>query len=264
MSRPAAAAARRARAALFPGDRRAWLVSGVVLGLCAIGIAIALVQPREYLTGSNSVAARDGVVQVPAGQQLCVRRLRLPAGTGAVRFGVDPQNRPRPALEVEGTTAAGETFRGRLAGAPTQGFQKVDIPIPTRPAHPDHVLATICLQPVGGYVYAAGRSTLQSNDLAPQVDGKRVDARIAVFFLPPDHDKRSLISHMGDMFSRAALFRPSFVGAWTYWLLLFAVLPTAGYLGLRLWRRPTMRAGASPSRSGWGRSRSWSRRRGRS
>jgi hypothetical protein len=228
------AAAGRVRGALFPGDRRVWLVAAAVLALCAIGIGVALLQPREYFTGTNSVAAREGVVQVPAGQRLCVRRLRLPAGTGAVRFGVDSQQHPRPALELEGRTTDGDVFRGRLAGSARTGLQKVDIAIPTRPASPGYELATLCLKPVGGYVYAAGRSTLQSNDLPPTVGGKQVLSRIAVWFLPPNHEKRSLLSHMGEMFRRAALFRPSFVGAWTYWLLLVGVLPLTGYFGLRL------------------------------
>jgi len=35
--------------------------------------------------------------------------------------------------------------------------------------------------------------------------------------------ERSLLSEVPDMFERASLFRPGWMGAWTFWLLLAAV-----------------------------------------
>jgi hypothetical protein len=48
--------------------------------------------------------------------------------------------------------------------------------------------------------------------------------------------ERSLLSEVPDVFERAALFRPGWVGAWTFWLLLAAVaigLPALLARGLR-------------------------------
>ncbi len=37
---------------------------------------------------------------------------------------------------------------------------------------------------------------------------------------------RSLLGSLGQAFSRASLFRPSWVGSWTFWVLAFALLGT--------------------------------------
>jgi hypothetical protein len=37
-------------------------------------------------------------------------------------------------------------------------------------------------------------------------------------------DDRSLLALLPDVFDRASLFRPGWVGAWTYWLLLVALV----------------------------------------
>jgi 4-amino-4-deoxy-L-arabinose transferase-like glycosyltransferase/heme exporter protein D len=219
---------------LLPGERRVWLAAGAVLVPIAIVVLVALLQQREYFTGTNSVAPRDGVIIVKANQTLCIPRVELPAGTGAVRIVEDSQQSRRPQIRMTVATDTGQFFISTRDGSPRNGLQSVDFPIPTTPRSPLFVTARVCVTPAAGYIVGLGRATLQSNDLPVLLDGQPMPDRIGVFFLPPNHHKRSLLSHMGEMFHRAALFRPSWVGAWTYWLLLFAVFPLAAYAGLRM------------------------------
>lgn len=62
-------------------------------------------------------------------------------------------------------------------------------------------------------------------------------ARISIWYLPHAGAKRSFIAQAGAIFRRAALFRPGVVGAWTYPLLLFLILPAIGLLGVYLLAR---------------------------
>jgi Predicted membrane protein (DUF2142) len=224
----------RVAQSLFPGERRVWLAAGAVLVPVAIVVLVALLAPREYFTGTNSVAGREGSIIVSANSTLCIPRVELPGGTGAVRLAEDSQQFQRPQMRLTVATADGRFFQSTLDGSPRNGLQQVDFPIPTTPRSPEIVMARVCVTPTAGYIVVLGRSTLQSNDLPVLVDGQPKQDRIAVWFLPPNHQHRSLLSHMGEMFRRAALFRPGFVGEWTYWVLLFLVFPATAYTGLRL------------------------------
>src|SRR5689334_8171829 len=85
---------------LFPGDRTVWRVGAAVLALMGVITLIALLVPRSYLTGSNSVAGRDAVAAMGPQEKLCVPDVQIPAGTGAVRFAIDTRTDPRPDLFV--------------------------------------------------------------------------------------------------------------------------------------------------------------------
>ena len=73
---------------------------------------------------------------------------------------------------------------------------------------------------------------LQADQLPARLDGAPVANRVGVWFLPPAGVQRSLLDSAGAIFSRAALFRPGIVGAWTYPFLLFGVLPLSWALAL--------------------------------
>ena len=53
-------------------------------------------------------------------------------------------------------------------------------------------------------------------------DGTRDNADIGLLFLR--EQPRSVLSDLPEMFERAALFRPGFIGAWTFWLLFLGVV----------------------------------------
>lgn len=200
-----------------------------MLGLIVWQLAI----PREYFTGTDSIAVSSVVANIEKGQTLCVPGLHLPAETGRVQFAVFA-HQPQFQLDMR-VTAQGATTSSEMVGMPgPSSLAYASASIPPRPSSPASVPATVCLTALNGPVALGGMIGLQANQVAAQLDGTPVANRVAVWFLPPVGRKRSLISSAGAIFSRAALFRPGIVGAWTYPVLLFAVLPLAWVLSLLL------------------------------
>jgi hypothetical protein len=232
---PEASRNRRASgvARVFPGDRRVWIAAGAVLALGAIAILVALLIPRDFYTGTNSVRTRSFETHLQRGDRLCVPGLNIPAGTGQVQVEVDAAGGPLPALT--GTlTAGGQTSpAARVAGRAQPGPAKVAFAVPRRAGSPDSVAGTLCIRSEGGVVLG-GMGALQGNDVAPTINGRASPHRVAIWFLPPAGEKRSLISHFGQILERAALFRPSFVSPAFYWFLLVVWMPLLAYAAIRL------------------------------
>ena len=219
--------------ARLEGTRGVWwpaaLVGAIMLGLIVWQLAI----PREYFTGTDSVAISSVAANVGKGQTLCVPHLNLPAETGRVQLAVFAQG-PQFAAEVR-VSAAGRTTASRMEGVPGPSSLALgEASIPARRSSPASVPATVCLTPLDGPMALGGMIGLQANQVPAQLDGAPVANRVAVWFLPPAGRERSLFASAGAIFSRAALFRPGIVGAWTYPFLLFVVLPLAWALSLLL------------------------------
>ena len=82
----------------------------------------------------------------------------------------------------------------------------------------------LCVSP-SAPIDLAGRHGLETGQAAPLLDGQPIDARVAVSYLPPAGERKSLLAQMPDMFARAARFRPGVVGPWTYGFVLFVLAP---------------------------------------
>src|SRR5215218_9448410 len=105
---------RRRLGGLFPGDVWVWRAAGAVFLILGIVLAAQLLKQREYFLGSNSVAARDYVAPVKAGERMCVRDVRVPAGTQRVRWGIDTQDVPRIAVDMTMRVHGGPTLTGSI------------------------------------------------------------------------------------------------------------------------------------------------------
>jgi dolichyl-phosphate-mannose-protein mannosyltransferase len=219
----------------FPGDRRVWRVAAAVALVGTVALLAALLQPRERLLGSNSVAARGIVATVPAGGRLCTDGQRLPARTGRVRMRIDTAQRPQPALTLAVRTDDGRRLTGRAPAEPTVGYHPVDIPLngTVGVRHGDSARARLCMTPAAP-VAVRGNEALGPDDRSLLLDGRRIDSRVALWFLPRANERKALLTQAGAIARRAALFRPGLVGAWTYWLLLLVVMPALGYAAVRL------------------------------
>ena len=205
------------------------IVGVVMLGLIVWQLAI----PREYFTGTDSVAISSVVANVEKGQTLCVPRVQLPAETGRVQLAVFA-HMPQFIAELR-VSAGGVTSASRMVGTPgPTSLALADAAIPTRPSSPASTSATVCVTPLNGPLALGGMIGLQGNQVPAQLDGTPVPNRVAVWFLPPAGRERSLFASAGAIFSRAALFRPGLVGAWTYPFLLFVLLPLTWALSLLL------------------------------
>jgi Predicted membrane protein (DUF2142) len=228
--------ARAPLAARLEGAGGVWWPAAI-LGVLALGLIVwQLAIPRPYYAGTDSVDVSSVVANANPGQRFCIPGLYLPGGTGQVQLALFAQ---RPHLEAAvSVTAAGRTTVSR-AGAATGGGNQafLQAPIPLRPSAPAYVPATVCMRPLDGPIGIGGAAGLPLGSLPARLDGAPIEQRIAVWFLPPAGKERSLFASAGTIFSRAALFRPGFVGAWTYPVLLFVVLPLAWLLALLLLAR---------------------------
>lgn len=210
---------------------RTMLLVGVPLVLCIIVWACI---PRSYYTGTNSLRTRAFVQPVTHDQTLCVRDLHLPARTAGVQFEVMQTTRRRPAMKLVVRDAAGATVaRSRVEARPGANLQsKVTFAIAPRAPKPASVAVEACVTPSGGVSFGG---TLRVGGVAPTIDGREVgEARIAVWFRPREGERRSLASQLPTVFRRASLFRPGWVGPWTYYVLIGFVLPLACGLALFL------------------------------
>ena len=212
-----------------------WWPAGIV-GLLMLGLIVwQLAVPRPYYTGTDSVDVTGLVADVNVGQTLCVPGLYLPGGTGQVQL-VLFASRPRVQAAVS-VIADGRTTVSRAAAAISGNLAFIQAPIPVRAAAPAYVPATVCVRPLDGPVGVGGVAGLPFGYTPARLDGAPIEQRIAVWFLPPVGKERSLLSAAGAIFSRAALFRPGIVGAWTYPVLLFVVLPLLWLIALLLLAR---------------------------
>lgn len=225
--------ARRLSQRLFPGERLVWIVAASIIAAASVITVIALLQPREDLLGSNSVGARTDTAIVPANTPMCIPHIRVPAGTGRVRFNLDTRTLPRPAMEVQIREEGGTVVRGTSPPSSQSGHGDYEVTVPTLPAKPSSTMSEVCLI-AKGEVITWGVDTPQSNVPSPTVGGKAIPNRVGVWFLGPPGAHRSIGSQIGEMFRRAALYRPGFVGPWTYWALFLIVLPLLAYAALRL------------------------------
>lgn len=218
--------------------RRATLaVATAVLAVLGGLLVYNLLKPRPYYTGTNSVVGKNVAAELPSGSRLCVPEVQLPARTGGIRLEARPQ-RPGDVVRVEARVEP-RTGKALRTGTPVLGRERasVDMPIPTQPARPVSALTELCLTARGGGVLLYGLVGIQSDERLPTLDGRNTPARIALWFLPPAGQQRSLLAQFPDIARRAAILRPGFVGAWTYWVLAFAVLPAllaaGSWLGYR-------------------------------
>jgi hypothetical protein len=225
-------------ARFFPGDRWVWRAAGAVVLVAGIVLLINLLTPRELFLGSNSVAARDYVAPVQTGQKMCVRNILVPAGTQRIRWGIDTQDKPRIPIDMQVRIHGGPVLHGHVVRSQTPGFHKVDIPM-TAPVPGDgrpFRFADLCLLPrgSGGQIFVWGRTQLDITSKPIEVGKQRFPNRVALWFLPLAHKKSSILGQLGRMFERASLFRPGFVGPWTFWVILFGLVPLLLYCGIRL------------------------------
>jgi hypothetical protein len=220
-------------AAVFAGERRVWRTAAICAVPLVLLTAAYCLHPRFYYTGTDSVEDVSYLASTSTGVPLCVPGLELPAGTAFVRLRLTTPTRARPALRLD-LRVRGRAIRSELRSTqtPPNRITNADFPIPRRPAKPASRLASLCVS-ADGPVQWAGTPLSKPGGSPPSLQGRALAARIAVWYLPAAGSRRSYAQQAGAIFARAALFRPGLLGAWTYPLLLFGVLPVIALLAVR-------------------------------
>lgn len=184
--------------------RRA-LVAVAVLGALAVLAAAALDdRERAFSVGLPPVRV---AAELPPGGSVCRAEIDVAEGFSRLRLDTASFGRTGPPLSVSAGAARGTVPAG----------------------YPDNSTVEVSV----GEVPEGGRL-----DVCVTNDG---DHRVALYGSPPDtppdhlgdpertpelgvafvrEESRSMLALVPDAFERAALFRPAFVGAWMFWLLL--------------------------------------------
>ncbi len=218
---------------MLAGDRRVWRVAAITAVPLVVLMGYYCLKPRFYYMGTNSVEDYTYVVQTPAGAPVCVPDLQLPAKTAFVRLRVITPTRSRPGLRMvlrEGEQTIATQLPPLLG--PANRITNADFQIPITPSRPTAAQASLCVA-AGGFVNWAGTALIKPGEHAPTLHGIPVAARLAIWYLPQAGARRSYLQSAGDIFDRAALFRPGVIGAWTYPVILFLLLPATALIAVR-------------------------------
>jgi len=191
----------------------------LVVGLGSIGLVIlAAADRRGFRLGLNT----ESVVMVEPGEEACRTLIRpLQAGADQVNFWARGAN-------VDGS-APPITLRVRKG---RQSQLLAIARLPAERAGPRHAAlrgsvagarkVAACFTNDGAVSLALTPRPGTPTRVVPARLRERtdnVDVALELVRAP----ERSLLSEVPDMFERASLFRPGWMGAWTFWLLLAAV-----------------------------------------
>jgi hypothetical protein len=192
---------------------RALLVGTVALG--GLGLLVAAMLDGRTLTGSVPVPSSDAPAVIAPGGSVCEKMLRLPLAVNGAQLPLVTGGHPGPSLRVVLRAPGGRALAiGRVAG----GYRATgypDLPVTTArfPGVPASRRVRLCVSNRGVRAVAlyGGKSQRSRGSHGIALVALRESPEPLLLLLPR-------------VFERAALFRPSWVGPWTFWLLLAAVL----------------------------------------
>jgi hypothetical protein len=194
----------------------------VLLAVCAaavLALALTGLTTREHRAFTLGVASAGPVVTLQPGQQVCQEPIAVPDDDAAfdrVAFVLGTRSLP---VDVTVAEPSGRVVgRGRRQDGHAGGAQSVAVgPVTTRES------LRVCLRDAGnGRLVVFGNGDAASRTTTAAVDGKPVHTDISLVF--ERAEPRSALSLVPAFFERMSLWRASWVGAWTYWLLGAIVL----------------------------------------
>jgi len=198
----------------------ALLLTLVVAGLVAL--LVVSLQPRRQTVLSLGVQPLLVAVEIPAGGRACQRGLVAPESFDAVRLSIGTFFGPGQPLSVEIVGPGGTVrARGRLAGGyPDIGRAPSTRVLLAAPAPPGPL--DVCVANRGSRRLALFGNGAAASPTFAERRGRRLPADASIVL--ERRASASWLSLAPDMARRAALFRPGWVGTWTYWLLAALVL----------------------------------------
>jgi hypothetical protein len=214
--------------------RRGVLALLLTAGAGLLALAIVGARDERELAFTLGVVPSTVAAELQPGQAVCQRPVNVSTKFTRVRFQVGTFGQPGTPLTVSVRSArSGRRLgQGRLAGGyPDVTQQVVDVgPIG------DSQRVTVCVRN-GGHRRVAlyGNATVAAPGTEAYIGRGRLGTDLTLVF--ERDEPRSVLSLLPQVFERASLFRPGWVGSWTFWLL--AALLLAGVpllLGLALAR----------------------------
>jgi hypothetical protein len=207
--------------------RRSIWVPFLVLALALLaGLVISALQPmpiRAYALGAPPTTSVAGLGR---GQEACEGPIRVQAAVGDVRvWGSGAAGVAWAEVSVRNATsgqaiAHGWTLLSSIPGA-------YDAPLDTS-ISPDSTFV-VCVVGQGPASLALGGSAPVDSAIVMRLNGKTTPTEFSLVLL--DRSRHSLLAALPTAFARAALFRFSWTGPWTFWLLVVAFLGTIATCG---------------------------------
>ena len=184
-------------------------------------LVVAATDQRE-LAFSLAVRASEPGILLQSGQEACQHDIDVEVPFDRVTLLLATYFQPGPRLEFRvldhssGTVVATGVLPDGYPDSKISGATLSRL-VPTG-RHVD-----ICMKDVGPRRVAlfSGPGTDNEPSYAT-LDGRPIQFDILIDFIRPH--RRSALSLIPDMFDRAALFHPRWVGAWTFWLLAAVLL----------------------------------------
>ncbi|MDQ6835773.1 MAG: hypothetical protein M3016_06255 [Actinomycetota bacterium] len=238
-----------------PG-RTAALTFAIVLALGVAGLVGAGLTDQRRIAFSAQVPVSNPVAILKPGQSVCQGPISVPAAFDGITawLPVQPAPSPTTSLTATVTPSAGGGRPASTALRISAGVGRALVWL--HGVFPATIAsgraATLCLTATrGGSIHLMGGSATDSSGrLTGRPPGILTTAptsptALSLVFL---RHPRSLVSMVPTVLTRAALFRPTWMGAWTYWLLLAGLLGATGLLAVALARAADADAGPRPDR----------------
>jgi hypothetical protein len=208
-----------------------------LLAVVAVGFVALLV---SQLSQSTTLAFTLGAAPLAAnatvkhGQTVCQRSINVPPHGDFDRVALQIGTNHRPGSELavvvrrhSGGVLGHGTLPAGYPDVPSEGGYREIATGDIAAGQP----IDVCVENRGpGTVRLYGSGALANRNSDATLDGKPAQYDVAMVFRT---DERSRASQIGHAFARASLFRPGFVGPWTYWVLAVLVVIAVPAL---LWR----------------------------
>lgn len=202
--------------------RRLGLLTFLALALAAgVGLALEAAADERDLAFTLGLVPFQVAAKISPGQEACQVPLVVEERFAAIRFQVTGSRWPGGSVAASvRTVPEGRVLaRGRVRGATRNDEPTVTLDREVR----EDARVAVCLRNTGPRrLTLHGRAGAAKLGSRVEVDGAPKRADLTLVFLRAE--PRSALSLVPEMFRRAALFRPAWVGPWTFWLLLVVVL----------------------------------------
>jgi hypothetical protein len=198
-----------------------------VAALGVAGLVRSATRDERWTAFSLDVPPSQTVVVLGPHVDVCQGPIQTVAPVGILTSWVTPiGGRPSPALAI--TIRDGSRTGPVLAtGHVPSGYTVATAPEAiVKPTVPEGREAWVCVRSAGPKPVDLIGNSANSRTGVLTVAAKPVPNSLSFLFLRPH--PVSLLSQVPAIFDRAALFRPTWVGAWTFWVLAVLVLAAFG------------------------------------
>jgi hypothetical protein len=194
------------------------LLVTAAIGLLALALEAA--GDKRELAFTLGVVPNQVAAAIPPGAQACQAPIAVPEEFQRVQLVAGRPDVPGPNLRLSVLTPGGR----ELGAADVEGgyFDRSPVTADVGPVSAGRRVS-VCAENVGlRRVNLYGNVPVAAATSQTLVQGEPLPTDLSVVFL---HDsRRSVLSQLPDVFDRASVFRPGWVGPWLFWLLSAVVL----------------------------------------